>query len=100
MTNTEYITYTLSRFNITSEDVSLILFEADLSGTASADKAACKEAIYDRFSIVLPTANVSEGGYSVSWNMDAVNAFYSQLCKELNKPNVLQPKIRNRTRLW
>lgn len=100
MTNTEYITYTLSRFNVTSEDVSFILFEADLTGSASADKEACKKAIYDRFSVVLPLANVSEGGYNVSWNMDAVNAFYSQLCNELGKVNVLKPKFYNRTNIW
>ena len=55
-------------------------------------------------SIVLKgtTQNVTEGGYSVSWNMDAVKLFYNALCNELGKENVLfsRPKIRNKSNIW
>ena len=46
--------------------------------------------------------NVSEGGYSVSWNIDAIKLFYNALCNELGKENVLvnRPKIRNRSYMW
>lgn len=48
------------------------------------------------------THNVSEGGYSISWNMDAVKLYYSALANELGVENVLvsRPKIRNRSNMW
>ena len=46
--------------------------------------------------------NVSEGGYSISWNMEAVKLYYAALCNELGKENVLvaRPKVRNRSNIW
>ena len=46
--------------------------------------------------------NVSEGGYSISWNVDAVKLYYNALCTELKLDNVLfsRPKIRNRSNIW
>jgi hypothetical protein len=48
------------------------------------------------------TQNVSEGGYSISWNMDAVKLFYAALCNELGVENVLvnRPKVRDRSNFW
>jgi hypothetical protein len=46
--------------------------------------------------------NISEGGYSISWNMEAAKLFYNSLCSELGLENVLvgRPKVRNRSNLW
>ena len=46
--------------------------------------------------------NVTEGGYSVSWNMEAVKLFYRALCNELGAPDVLstRPRVRDRSNLW
>jgi hypothetical protein len=102
MTNEEYITKILSGLNVTSDDVSIILIKSGLNGSAQLDINACDNAIYNRMSVVLKgmTQNVTEGGYSVSWNMDAVKAFYKSLCYELGKPNVLRPVIRNKSNIW
>lgn len=100
-TNRQYLEATLSRFNISEADVDLIISEnPELEGEL--DVKQSKLAIYKSMSVIIPIANVSEGGYSVTWNMDALKMWYSALCKELGKENVLdgQPKIRNKSYLW
>ena len=99
-TNSEYLFTSLSRFNISSNDIDVMLLEAGLDDSASVDIAACKEVIYNGISKVIPLANVSEGGYSITWNVEAVKIYYAQLCKELGKENVLQPIVRDKSNLW
>ena len=104
MTNQEYITKVLSGLEITSDDIAIIMVKSDIDGSSLVDVNACDNAIYNRMSVVLKGMchNVTEGGYSVSWNMDAVKAFYNALCNELGKPNVLfsRPVIRNKSNIW
>lgn len=100
-TNQEYLQKTLSRFNLSFDDVELIMVEyPELEGVF--DVRSCKLAIYNSMSAILPMANISEGGFSVSWNMDALKMWYAALCKELGKENVLggKPKVRNRSNSW
>ena len=95
MTNKEYLTKALNGLNLSEDDIDI---ESDV------DVRACDTAVYNRMSVILKgmTQNVSEGGYSISWNMDAVKLFYAALCNELGKENVLvaRPKIRNRSNIW
>lgn len=104
MTNKQYLTKTLSGLNVSGDDIDIILLKASLDGDVEADIRSCDIAIYRRMSIVLKgaTQNVSEGGYSVSWNIEAVKLFYNTLCNELGLENVLfaRPKIRNKSNLW
>lgn len=104
MTNKEYITKSLSGLNVSDDDIDIILAKANLNGSSVADVHACDMAIYNRMSVVVKsmTQNVTEGGYSISWNMDAVKMFYNALCNELGVENVLmsRPKVRNRSNLW
>ena len=104
MTNQEYITKVLSGMDVSADDIEIIMLKSGISGGVQVDTDACDNAIYHRFSIVLGAAckNVTEGGYSVSWNMDAVKAYYNALCAELGKPNVLfsRPKVRNKSNIW
>lgn len=98
MTNKEYITAALGGLNISEEDIDVILLKADIEEGAfcegSAGARACDMAIYKRMSTVIKGAmkNISEGGYSISWNMEAVKMFYNSLCNELGVPNVLEKK--------
>ena len=104
MTNKEYLIKRLSRLSISEDDIDIILLEGDIDGTLTADIAACKKAVYSRMSVVLQGAmqNISEGGLSISWNMEAVKLFYAALCDELGLENVLvnRPKVRNRSNFW
>lgn len=104
MTNKEYITKVLGGLNVSDADIDIILLKSALDGDAQANAKACDMAIYRRMSAVIKgmTQNVSEGGYSISWNMDAVKLFYAALCNELGVENVLvgRPKVRNRSNMW
>lgn len=104
MTNKQYLTKALSGLNISEDDIEIILLKAALNGEAEANMRECDIATYRRMSIILKGVmqNVSEGGYSVSWNIEAVKLYYAALCNELGFVNVLftRPKIRNRSNLW
>lgn len=104
MTNKEYLIKSLNGMNLSDDDIDIILVKAGLDGDADLDIKACDTAVYKRFSVILKGSmqNVSEGGYSVSWNIDAIKLFYNALCNELGKENVLvnHPKIRNRSNMW
>lgn len=104
MTNKEYVTKTLNGLNISDDDIEIIMLKGSVDADAPADTNACDMAVYRRMSAVIKgmTQNVSEGGYSISWNMDAVKLFYAALCNELGVENVLvnRPKIRDRSNCW
>ena len=97
MTNKEYLTRSLGNLGLTDNDVELILVKGGIV-------SACDRAVYNRMSVVLQATmmNVTEGGYSVSWNMEAVKLFYRALCNELGAPDVLstRPRVRDRSNLW
>lgn len=104
MTNKEYLTKSLTGLNLSEDDIDIILLKNSLDGEAAVDVLACDKSVYNRMSIVLKgaTQNASEGGYSVSWNMEAVKLYYNALCDELGLENVLvgRPKVRNRSSYW
>lgn len=104
MTNKEYLTKALHGLNLEENDIDIILVKAGLNADDAVDTRACDNAVYNRMSVILKGTlqNVSEGGFSLSWNMDAVKLYYMALCNELGKDNVLvsRPKIRNRSNVW
>ena len=104
MTNKQYLTKSLNGLNVSEDDIDIILLKGSLDADADASVSDCDTAVYHRMSIVLKgaTQNVSEGGYSVSWNMEAVKMYYNALCNELGLENVLvgRPKVRNRSNFW
>ena len=104
MTNKEYLTKSLNGLNVNEDDIDIILVKAGLNADDVVDVKVCDVAVYNRMSVVLKgmLQNVSEGGYSISWNMDAVKMYYNALCNELGKENVLvaRPKVRNRSNMW
>jgi hypothetical protein len=104
MTNKEYLTKLLNGLNVSEDDIDIILLKSSIDGNAIADVQSCDKAVYNRMSVILKgaTQNISEGGYSISWNMEAVKLFYNSLCNELGLANVLvgRPKVRNRSNFW
>ena len=86
MTYREWITATAKRFGATAEDVELILANQTAlipDAEADADPTTAKKALVAEFASVIPLANVSEGGYNVSWNWEAVKMWYDITCGEL-----------------
>jgi hypothetical protein len=103
MTYKEWMTATLARFTIVGNDVELILFnQKNLipDRNAEADVIVAKTALCREFANIIPLANVSEGGYSISWNWDAVKLWYSQACAELGIIPADKPKITNKSNVW
>lgn len=97
--NREYLTATLNRFNLSETDIDVIMAEhPELDGELNV--MSCKLAMYASMSAILPTTDVSESGYSVTWNIDTLKLWYRSLCNELGKPNALKPAIRNRSNIW
>jgi hypothetical protein len=98
-TNRGYLEATLTRFGLTATDIDAIMVEhTELEGALNV--ALCKKAMYESMSAILPVANVSEGGYSISWNIEALKLWYGSLCSELGKINALKPKVNNRSNMW
>lgn len=104
MTNLQYLKIQCGGAGVTDDELTLILTNAGLAADGEADSAACDLVLYNHFSIVLrqTMANVSEGGMSVSWNMDAVKAYYRLLCDKTGQPDILtvRPAIRDRSNRW
>ena len=105
MTYTEWLTKTGARVNMSADDMQLILTnQAELipDANATVNVRTAKLALCKEFAVVLPMANVSEGGYSISWNMEAVKMWYNAMCKELGIDNTLEskPKVKGRSDLW
>ncbi len=97
------MTATGARFQLSAEDVNLILTNrADLipDKTAEVDVTIAKTALCKEFASVIPLANITEGGYSISWNWEALKLWYSQTCAELGLQDVTKPKIRNKSFVW
>lgn len=86
MTNKEYIIAVTQKFNFSDTDLA-ILFENQkgiiTDPEAECDTNACKRAIVAEIANVLPLYNVSEGGYSISWNYEAIKLWYRMACNEL-----------------
>ncbi len=103
MTYREWFTQTTRRFGIEAAEVELILanqLELIPDAMAEVDAKTAKKALVNEFASIIPLANVSEGGYSVSWNMDAVKLWYNQTCGELGITPAGKPKVRNRSNVW
>jgi hypothetical protein len=104
MTNKEYLTKSLNGLGVSEDDIDIIILKSGLDPDVNVDVKQADTAVYNRMSVVLKAVlqNVSEGGYSISWNMEAVKLFYASLCNELGLENVLvgRPKVRNRSNFW
>ncbi len=76
MTNKEYLTIQLGIFGVTSEQIDLLLLERSIDGNAEVtDIRALKVAMYYQLPAMLAgMQDVSEGGYSVKWNLAGIKS--------------------------
>jgi hypothetical protein len=108
MTYREWITATAQRFAIGKADVELILFnqkELIPNAGAEADITIARTVLCKEFANLIPImSTVSEGGYSISWNWNAIKFWYLQTCKELGLTPIdidkERTKIRNGSNVW
>ena len=104
MTYKEWFLLTCTKFGMTDAEIDLILANQTNmipDADADVDSHIAKTALIQEFATLIPLQNVTEGGYSVSWNLDAVKLWYNQACGELGiQPTATQPKIRNKSNIW
>lgn len=101
MTNREYITKSLSKFDVSTDEIDLIIIDNDLNESGLVDVTIAKQAICKSIGAWLPIhSSVSEGGVSVSWNFEAVKLYYSTLCQELGLSDVAVTSVRDRSNIW
>jgi hypothetical protein len=102
MTYKAYIEAVLAKFNISTVEVEVIMLDNGISEMLEVDIAIAKKAIHQSLSVWLPVqSSVSEGGVSVSWNLDAIKHYYANLCNELGVENKFSESIvRDKSNLW
>lgn len=103
MTYKEWFTLTTARFGIEAAEVELIMANQKAiipDADAEVEPITAKTALCKEFGSIIPLQNVSEGGYSVSWNWEAIKFWYNQVCGELGITPVTTPKIRNASNRW
>lgn len=103
MTYREWFTATARRFGIEGAEVELIMAnqtELIPNPEDTVEPKTAKTALVKEFASIIPLANVSEGGYSVTWNMEAVKLWYNQTCDELGITPADKPKVRDRSNVW
>lgn len=96
MTNQEYLNAILGNFEVTDEQILIMLIEQDIDPngpiSGKADMEPLKKAMYYQLPLMLAgIQNVSEGGYSIKWNLDGIKMWYSALAKELGLEDVFNP---------
>jgi hypothetical protein len=96
MSNIEYLNTILGKFGLTAGEIIIIMIENDIDPdapmTGKADTIALKKAVYNQLPLMLAgLQDVSEGGYSVKWNVDGIKLWYSTLAVELGLPDILNP---------
>ena len=101
MTYKEYLTKTLSRLYVSPDDIDILILNQGINPEEEVDVHAAKMAVYNEMSSILPLANMSEGGTSITWINDNVLRWYSLLASELGMPDVLNDNtIKDLTSYW
>ncbi len=103
MTYKEWMTKTAAKFQLNADDVELLLCnQSELipDPSANVDVRTAKKALCLEFATVIPMANIGEGGYSISWNWEAIKFWYNVTCAEVGLVPVGRPRIRNRSDIW
>ncbi|RPE05551.1 hypothetical protein EGT74_24520 [Chitinophaga lutea] len=96
MSNQEYLTTILGKFGVSDQEIILIMIEQGIDPNSpisgKADTVVLKTAIHAQLPLMLAgVQDVSEGGYSIKWNLDGIKAWYSALAGELGLPDLLTP---------
>ncbi len=94
MTNKEYISTILGKFGVSAAEIDILLLEQSIiPDDPITETRSLKVAMYNQLPLMMAgLQEVSEGGYSVKWNMEGVKAWYSALAAELGLDNKLFPK--------
>jgi hypothetical protein len=96
----------LDRFNVDVTDIDLdaMIIEAGLidgSGEYTVDTVlVTKKALTTIIPELLVSPSISEGGYSIKWDVNGLKEYYAILCEETGEQNKLSPKVKNISNRW
>lgn len=105
MTIKEIIIAKLKRFGVTlsDEDYQAIIVEFHVNGDVSygpQNEIEVKKAMVGIIPEIMSMQSVSEGGFSIQWNVEGLKAYHAGLCNELGVKNVLKPVLKNASNRW
>lgn len=105
MTYREWFIQTTGKFGMTAGDAELILTnqqDAIPDPDAAVDVNVARRALIDEAETLIPMANITEGGYSVSWDREAFFVWYRATCKKLGIEDTLtpHPTATDRSNIW
>lgn len=97
----------ISGLNLNDAQIEYILSEQDISPdydvVTNDDRIKVQTAIYYQIPLIIAgLQNVQEGGYSISFNTDALKLWYSTLAKKLGLDDEINGTvtIRDRSNFW
>lgn len=90
MTNREYLLLKLDKFNVTPDEVEVMLMESEVEGGDQvSDFKLMKTIMYNKLpELIAGLSDVSEGGYSIKRNYAGLKEWYSWLANDLGLPDV------------
>lgn len=100
MTYAEWMQAMGQRFGMTETDINLVAVNQAIDINEDVDIVKAKTALVREFATIIPMANVTEGGYTLTWNMEAVKMWYNATCQELGIEPATAPRIRNASNRW
>lgn len=90
-------------FLVSEAELDVYLIEAGVDGelvfTASA-LTDFKRVLHSVIPQLLLMPNVSEGGFSVQRDVEAIKTYYATLCKDLGLPNAFDITVNDRSSIW
>ena len=102
----DYITQKLGHFDIELSEADLMDITLNSSISLESDITQdnineVKKAFADFIpSLLVRPTSVNESGFSVSWDIEGIKAYYSILCNQLGIENVFASKISDASDLW
>lgn len=100
MTNREWFGTTCGRFGMNDAEIDVLMVNQGINPDEEVDPKSAKRALCNEFATIIPMANVSEGGFSASYNLEAIKMWYKVACEELGIKNRFRPALRNRSNIW
>lgn len=102
----DYITQKLGRFDIELSEADLV--DITLNSSISLESEITQDntnevnkAIAEFIpSLLARPISVNESGFSVSWDIEGIKAYYSILCNQLGIENVFASKISDASMYW
>lgn len=101
MTYREWFKATCEDFDMSDAKIDVIMVNQNINPDEDVEPKRAKKALCAEFATLIPMiASKSEGGYSVSYNLEAIKSWYRITCAELGKADATKPRVRNKSNIW